>query len=250
MENPFDDDSEDPFLVTSDLEIRSILRSIQRQEILVRMYAAQTPDLSVMTTILGFDDGWSRVYVEPATDNNTNARLQQAAPIEFETQVNQASVSFSTGRLALSEYAGGQAFSFPMPASLIRIQRREFFRVQIPAGEPINCMVPILEPGKAPRRAFAKVKDISAGGVALLDVDNTLPHESGITLKDARLNLPELGPAVVDLAVVRVSFREIDRRRVAELGCQFIDPPTSSSVLIQSYIGRLERRMNAKMRGY
>lgn len=249
MGNQFDDD-EDPFLVTSDLEIRSILRTLQRQEILVRMFAAQNPTLSVMTTILGFDEDWSNVYVEASSDDSTNERLQQAVVIEFETQVNQASVSFTTGRVALCEYAGGPAFRFPLPASITRVQRREFFRVQIPAGEPINCMIPIVEKGQAPRRAFAKVKDISAGGVALLDVDNMLPHEPGITFREARLNLPELGPAVVDLAVVRVNYRELDRRRVAELGCQFIDPSSSSSVLIQSYISRLERRMIARMRGF
>lgn len=245
------DEDEDPFLVTSELEIRSILRSIQRQAVLVRMYAHGQSHQSILTTILDLDDERKRVVVDCAPDTELNARLLQAKQIQFDTQIHQVSIEFSTEELTQAQHDGLPALSFPFPQSLRRLQRREYYRVEIPVGEPISCTIPIQEAGKPPRKVFTRLKNISAGGLALLDTDNMLPHQSGITFKGARLSLPEVGEAVIDLEVLRVHTVELpNKKKIVELGCQFVDIPNSTSLLIQSYIGRLERRLSAKKRGF
>ena len=55
---------EDPFLLTAPLEIRSILRTVRRHAALVRMYVKGNPDLSIMTTVLAFDEGASAEVVD------------------------------------------------------------------------------------------------------------------------------------------------------------------------------------------
>lgn len=242
---------EDPFVLTSPLEIRSILRTVQRHAILVRMYIKGNPDQSIMTTVLAFDETANRVVVDCSPDPELNKRLVNAQTVVFETQIDRIHVSFAAKDLQQASHDNLPALSFPLPASIRRVQRREFYRVEIPLGEPISCSVLITERGKAPRRVIAKLKDISAGGVALVDADNELPHESGITLRNAVITLPEVGEVTVDLDVVRVHTVVLpNKKEIVELGCKFIDIPNAASMLVQSYIGRLERRLNAKRLGY
>ncbi len=250
MSNQLDND-EDPFRVDSDLEIRSVLRSVQRHAVLVRMYSHGQPSQSILTTILDLDEERKRVVVDCAPDSELNTRLLKASTIEFDTQIDQISIHFSAEALQEDVHDDLPAFSFPYPQSLRRIQRREYYRVEIPVGEPVSCMIPIVEPGKPPLRVTAKLKDISAGGVALIDVDNQLPHESGSTFREARLALPEVGEALVNLQVLRVHTVDLpSSKKIVELGCKFVNLPNSTTLQIQSYIGRLERRLNAKRRGF
>jgi Predicted glycosyltransferase len=242
---------EDPFLVTSELAVRSVLRSIQRNTSLLRMHLRDNPDQSIMTTILDLDDENRRVIVDSSPDAAFNARLANASEVLFDTQIEQVSVSFAASGLQNTTFEGLPAMSFPFPGAVRRVQRREFYRVEVPMGEPATCTLSVAEFRRSPLRAVVKIKDLSAGGVALLDTKNELPHDSGITFKGARLTLPEVGDVTVDLEVLRVHRVELpNKKELFELGCKFVDLSKSSAQLVQNYIGRLERRLIAKSRGF
>src|SRR5690606_41933250 len=98
MITPADKD-DDPFLITSELEIRSILRSIQRSKSLVRMYARGNPEQSIMTTILDLDDSLGRVIVDISPDEELNNRLTRAQSTIFDTQVDHVNIHFSGDNL-------------------------------------------------------------------------------------------------------------------------------------------------------
>lgn len=247
------DRDDDPFLLTSELEIRSILRSLQRHAALVRMYVRGNTEQSIMTTVLELDDNAQRFIVDCSSDTALNSRFAQADAIVFDTQLDQVNIHFSGGDLELIDYDGQPAFSVPYPPSLRRVQRREFYRVEIPLGEPVSCIIPIIELGKPPRRVEARLKDLSVGGLALLELDTEakLPHQAGITFRDVRLVLPETGEVTVDLVVLRVHTQALpNKKELIELGCKFENISNADSNLIQSYIGRLERRLNAKRHGF
>lgn len=242
---------EDPFVLTSPLEIRSILRTVQRHAILIRMYIKGDTDQSIMTAILAFDDVSNHVIVDCSADAELNQRLINAHTVMFETQVDRIHVSFAAKELQNCTHDGLPAFSFALPESMRRVQRREYYRVDIPMGEPATCTITVVEPRQAPRRAVVKIKDISAGGLALVDSDNVLPHQSGVTFNNAQLTLPEVGEVAVDIDVLRVHTTVLpNKKELVELACKFVDISNPSSMLVQGYIGRLERRLNAKRRGY
>lgn len=245
------DVAEDPFLVTAELAIRSILRSVERHAPLIRMYVKGNPQQSIMTTLLAVDTDKNRVIVDCSPEPELNARLLQADEVVFDTQLDQVTIHFVGKGLQSVSHDGLPALSFPIPDSLRRVQRREYFRVEIPVGEPASCSIPLSEPGKAPTRVEVKMKDISAGGVALLDSDNLLPHSSGVRFGNAVLTLPEVGDVPVDLEVLRVHTIVLpSKKEIVELGCRFVDLPNAASLQVQNYIGRLERRLNAKRRGF
>ena len=250
MPSPADRD-DDPFLLTSELEIRSVLRSIQRSASLLRMYMRGDSDQSIMTTVLDLDDANQRLIVDSSSADALNDRLIKAPAVLFDTQVNHVSIHFMGTDLESCTYDGLPALSLPYPTELRRLQRREFYRVEIPMGEPVSCIIPITERGAPPRHVDARIKDISVGGLALLDMDSQLPHQSGLTFKDVRLSLPEAGEATVDLLVLRVHTQVLpNKKEVVELGCKFAGITNATTMLIQNYIGRLERRLIAKQRGY
>lgn len=250
MLSPSEQD-DDPFLITSELEIRSVLRSIQRHASLIRMYARGNPDQSIMTTILELDNAARRIILDASPDPNLNERLTRAPAVMFETQVDHVNISFTGQNLEPCVHDNLPALSMAYPESLRRLQRREFYRVEIPMGEPVSCTVPIIEGGNPPRREVVRMKDISVGGVALLDTENRLPHQSGTTFRGVRLSLPEVGDLTVDLVVLRVHTHVLpNKKEVVELGCRFDGLSRADSTLIQHYIGRLERRLNAKRRGF
>jgi len=250
MLSPTDLD-DDPFLIASELEIRSVLRSIQRHASLLRMYMRGNPDQSIMTTILALDDENQRFIVDCSSDAELNARLVASPAVVFDTQVDHVNIHFVGDNLESCMHDGLPALSVPYPKTLRRLQRREFYRVDIPVGEPLSCTIPVTEPGKPPRRAVVRMKDISLGGVALLDTEGQLPHQSGITFKDAVLSLPETGEVTVDLVVLRVHTEILpNKKEVVEFGCRFDGISKADSMLVQHYIGRLERRLNAKRRGF
>lgn len=250
MPSPADMD-DDPFLLTSELEIRSVLRSIQRHESLLRMYTRDNSDQSIMTTILDLDDDAQRLIVDASSDDALNLRLANSQAILFETRLDSVNIQFEGSELQSIIQDDLPAFSLPYPTTLRRIQRREFYRVDVPVGEPASCTVLISEPGQTPRHVAVRMKDLSAGGVALLDMDSLLPHENGITFKDAVLTLPETGEAIVDLTVRRIHTEVLpNKKEIVELGCEFTDPTNSATMLIQNYIGRLERRLNARRNGF
>lgn len=247
----FSERDDDPFLITAELEIRAVLRSIQRHASLLRMYARGNPDQSIMTTILELDDAARRVIVDASPTPDLNERLVRAPAVMFETQIDHVNISFAGKNLQACVHENLPALSMAYPESLRRLQRREFYRVEIPMGEPVSCTVPILEAGKPPRREVIRMKDISVGGVALLDTEDQLPHQSGTTFRGVRLTLPEVGDITVDLVVLRVHTHVLpNKKEVVELGCRFDGLSQAHSTLVQHYIGRLERRLNAKRRGF
>lgn len=250
MLTPADPD-DDPFLITSDLEIRSVLRSIQRSASLVRMYARGNPDQSIMTTILDLDDEAQSLIVDCSPNDELNDSLVRAPGVVFDTQVDHVSIHFTGQNLTRTTHDGLPAISLPYPEAVRRLQRREFYRVDIPMGEPLSCVVPCIEPGKPLRRTEIRVKDLSIGGLALVDGDSQLPHQPGMTFKNVVLRLPETGELTVDLVVLRVHVSELpNKKEIVELGCRFEGLSNADETLIQHYIGRLERRLNAKRRGF
>jgi len=244
------DPEDDAFAVTAPLEIRSILRSIERHESLLRMHRQGSPDQSIMTTILAFDPTTDRVIIDCSPDPEFNQRLVRADAVIFDTQVDRINIQFTGNELESCTYDGLPALSFPYPEKVRRIQRREFYRVEIPIGEPASCAVSLAKPGQPPAKVTVRMKDISAGGVALLDSDNLLPHQSGTLFRDSILTLPEVGEVSVHLSVLRIHTLELpNKKEIIELGCAFQDISKSTSTLIQGYIGRLERRLNARRLG-
>lgn len=239
-------DSDDPFLVTSQLGIKSVLRALVVQKTLVHLRLEQHGQ-AIITTLLDVDADLNRVVIDAAANPDFNARLLRAPRLHFDARVDQISVQFHTGQATQCLFEQRDAFSLPYPDALRRLQRRENFRIDIPVSTPLFCEIPI----KGGKNVVLPVKDISAGGVALLDRNEDFPLTEGALLKQCTFELDGVGTVTLNLRIRRVSNQVLgDWTFTRIIACEFVYPAQGDAIMIQNYIGRLERMLNARRRGF
>lgn len=239
-------DSDDPFLVTSPLGIKSVLRTLMVQKSLVHM-RLERHSQAIITTVLDVSSDQSQIVVDAATDANFNQRLIQAPEVHFDAQVDRVRVQFQTGQAQPYMYDQRDAFLLPYPEALRRLQRRDHFRIDIPVSMPLFCNIPL----KDKKVATLAVKDISAGGLALLDHNEDITDIVGAPLRQCSLDLDDVGTVVVNMRIRRISNQLLGNAKpVRVVACEFDHPATADVIMIQNYIGRLERMLNARRRGF
>jgi c-di-GMP-binding flagellar brake protein YcgR len=124
---------------------------------------------------------------------------------------------------------------------MIRLQRREHFRVPMPIAHPIRCIVPSPTP-EDPDPIGTNIVDISCGGVALADTSGRIGADTGLILNDCRLLLPEAEAVVTSLEVrntaqIRLPNGSFQNR----LGCKFVNLPNDMAARLQRFVMTVER---------
>lgn len=242
-------DEDDPYLVTSRLEIRSLLRAIEQKRALLRMHV-RGRTMAIITTILEIDDQNNDLIVDNSAEEEFNRRITTAEEVSFETNLDKVRIHFSSPKVTPCLQDDRPALRVPIPDSLTRIQRREFYRVDVPVTKPARCTMPIKDE-KGSRNITFTVKDISAGGIAVVDNNHLLDETAGTLYKGCRLLLPEIGTVISDMRVVRAQDEELSNgKERRQVGCKFVQLPNSMQIMVQHYIGMLERNLNAKRRGF
>mgnify|MGYP000894929959 CR=1 FL=1 len=148
-------------------------------------------------------------------------------------------VQFSTGQAREITFRGARAFAVPLPKFIVRLQRREVFRVETPLARPLQYR--LRYPDGQTR--VLPVHDLSVAGVGLtVGVPDRL--ESGLALPRCSFSLPEERQAIgVDACVRHVTPFEL-RVGVTQwrLGLQFADLRRADDKQIQRYIVHLEQQ--------
>ena len=94
-----------------------------------------------------------------------NARLLAASHITFATLLDNIRVQFHAYSTSEVTFEGTPALAVTIPEGVMRLQRREHYRLQIPHGQRVVCEVR-REPADAKPLQLG-VYDISCGGVGL-----------------------------------------------------------------------------------
>lgn len=239
-------DSDDPFLVTSPLGITSVLRALVAQKTLIHMRLERNSQ-TIITTLLHIDSDQGRMIVDAAADDVFNQRLTKTEKVYFDAQIDRIRVEFHTGQATPCTFENREAFWIPLPDALRRVQRRDHYRIDIPVSAPLFCEVR----NNGDLVATLPVKDISAGGLALLDRNEEVKETEGSQLRQCVLELDDIGTVIVNLKIRRISNQLLgDAKPVRVIACEFDRPSPPNVIMIQNYIGRLERMLNARRRGF
>ncbi|HUH60717.1 MAG TPA: flagellar brake protein [Candidimonas sp.] len=240
---------DDPFLVSSKYEIYSLLRAIQVKGALLRMHIPGR-EVAIITTILEVDNDSNTLIVDNSADEDFNRRIVKAEEISFDTMLDKIRIQFTVPEAASCMHDNRPAIRLPMPVAVTRIQRREYYRIDIPVTAPAYCLFTLEDSGQT-KTVKLEIKDISAGGISVQDHDRSLDHTQGTTYKACRMDLPESGQVVTDLRMMRaLNVTLPNGKETWHLGCKFIELPGPMNIIVQNYIGKLERRLNAKRRGF
>jgi c-di-GMP-binding flagellar brake protein YcgR len=133
-------------------------------------------------------------------------------------------------------YAGHPALRMRLPARVLRLQRREYFRV--PAALP--CEV-VLDAHDRVQVLEMRTADLSMSGVTLL-TDKALELEIGQLFERCHLPMGEHGELSAALEVRNLSgIRTRGGAPRLRVGCSFLALPPALEVSLARFIGKLER---------
>lgn len=236
------------YLIYSRLEIATILNTLAKSGTMVTAHFGGGNDF-ILTAVVAARPEEGKVYVDYGADNDANRRALKAGKITFVAAHERIKIQFVADALHTARVGGRDVFSMALPATLLRLQRREYFRIGTPLTRPLVCAIPPqAEPVPVP--ADVTIVDISCGGVAIMDSSDPAGIETGASFRSCRIVLPELGEVAADIMVrstFEVTYRNGARHRRA--GCEFIDMRERDRALIQRYISKLERERKDRAGG-
>ncbi len=232
--------------VHSHKEIVFLLRRVQQRKLLVNLDLPNSRQI-IVTSVLAVDEANNALILDSARGDALNRELLSGPGAEFFTQLEGVTISFFTGRVTFTEFEKLPALRVSLPKALIRLQRREHFRVPMPIVNPVKCMVPPLAEGET-EPITTHLVDLSCGGVALADIAGRISPDPGRRLPGCRILLPD-GPPVVATLEIRNSaqIRLHNGSFQTRLGCQFINLPNDMAAPLQRFVMEIERTHRANL---
>jgi c-di-GMP-binding flagellar brake protein YcgR len=144
----------------------------------------------------------------------------------FQTDHGGVPIEFTCERPARTAAGNAEAYAVAFPPYVLRLQRRNAYRLP---GPDIMCT--LREDASGSPDLAPEVLDLSAGG---LDIAMPVPAPalSRRVPYWCTLVLPGFGTIGVHVRVIS----EFDTAEARRYGCQFVDLPAASELLLQRYI--------------
>lgn len=226
------------YTIHSRMEILYILRAIQRKNELVTAFFNQGNDF-ILTSILDVDpEKEGTLILDYGANETLNKQLLESGRILLATTQDRIKVQFTVEHVAKTEYLGRPAFKLALPDALLKLQRREYYRLATPLVNPIKCTIT----KHAGDRVELPITDISLSGIAVTQRQSLIKLEIGDRFADCRIALPGIGQ--ISTAIEIRNQQEMTMKNGAKIhraGCLFIALPASQQAMIQRYIIKLDR---------
>jgi c-di-GMP-binding flagellar brake protein YcgR len=236
------------FEVSSRREIIALLRGIGEKNQLIRMLIQGEADVCV-TSILDVDPDAGHLILDCSVNPQQNERILTASRIAFETSLDKIRILFASEDVRATSYQNAPALMIDLPSTLIRLQRREFYRMATPVSNPVRVIIPMPDALGGGTQMFP-LADISCGGIAILDNKAVLGDTIGDKYLLCRIDLPDIGLVTTSLQVRNaLDITLLNNKTNRRLGCQFVDMSRGALSMVQRYITRLERERNARLAG-
>lgn len=242
-------EDEAKYLLRDAREIHAILRNLIAARALVSARLVPGNE-SVLSTLVEVDETGTELLLDGSADPQQNERIARAETLDCVTQLDRVRIEFLLHGQRFVMDDGMPGFRVPLPTELLRLQRRDFYRLQTPVTHPVSCAVRLPQADGSEREAELRILDISGGGVAIAVPPTGVRFEQGTEFDHCTLKLPDVAPMSARL-VVRNLFRITTRNGIEMLraGCEFLELPRGAEDAIQRYILRVERERSARERG-
>lgn len=230
-------------LIRSKKEIRFILQEIARKGTRAALYYDTGNDF-ILSTLL--DAGDQNIWMEAGPNAEANRRTLHSDKVIFVGSHQEVKVQFEVRHIEAAQFRERDAFRLPLPDALLRLQRRDYYRMVTPGKAPLKCSLPITpyspaKRGPATQRRDTAILDISIGGVALVCTECAAWLLPGEVYPDCRILLPDVGTVTATLRVKNVMEITAHNGVVSRhAGCEFLHPDGKTVILLQRYITRLQ----------
>lgn len=228
------------YAVRNPREILQLLRALTEKRVLITAHLDERT--SFLTVLLALDASGTSVVLDAAPETHINQRVVAAAELVCTTRLNNVQVQFSLSAIQAIRYDDRPALRANLPASIVRLQRREFFRLAAPRLAPLVCKIMENQPDGRKKLVSVRILDISGGGLAILVPPQELHFEVGMDFDHCSLVLPDGEPLPIRLTVRNVfDINQPDGAKAQRAGCQFVGLPSAVMTRLQRYLFKLER---------
>jgi c-di-GMP-binding flagellar brake protein YcgR len=237
-------DDESRYLLRSRSDILFVLRSMLRSRDLIAVHVEGSPEF-LLSALLAVED--AGLVFDCGADAAMNRRALAAERLILTAAHDKVRIQFVLPWLRHTLHHGQPALAAPVPESLLRLQRREYYRLVAPVAQPLRCTLALLGPGGERQTIDAQIIDISGGGIAVMGSLAGTEFVPEQEFESCRLELPDIGRIDAGLRVRNV-FQITLRSgaRVKRYGCQFLRMPHAMQSMIERYIMKVERDRKAR----
>ncbi|MBK9395689.1 MAG: flagellar brake protein [Uliginosibacterium sp.] len=232
------------YLLRDRREIAFVLRQLAAKRGMITAYFGESHEF-LISSIVDVSQNERQVFLDLGTQEDAIARALLCKELLCVTQLEKVKIQFALASVERTTHDGFPALLAPVPEVLLRLQRREYYRLTAPSSDALVCQIPAPNAGRG--TLDVNIVDISGGGVAVVAPPNGITLEPDATYPKCRLLLPDYGAITVTLKIRNV-FRMatptgFDMIRV---GCQFLDLNAATANAVQRYILKAERERNAR----
>lgn len=237
------------YLIRNESEILLMLRRMRDHRVLLNMFIDGGPQRFVSAVL---DAGPRGIVFDAPPDERLKRYATESGTLTAITQLDGVRVQFDVGTAKSVLYDQLPALHTPLTHAILRLQRRNSYRLSVPLHSPVGCVVrhhpqaaedaAADAPPPEPVIAKPRVVDISMEGIALLFREGEIPLSVGVELPDCKISLPDAESTQVRLQVRNLHHTTTAQGgRTVRAGCQMMDVSPRFSQSIQRYIFRIER---------
>jgi len=227
------------YAIASRLGITQILHAIMRHAGLIT--ASVGGEDFFLTSIVNIDDEAGYLMLECERNGRHVERILARQRLLCNTTLDKIKIQFVCEDISLAVCDGRDTFRAGLPQDLLRLQRREYFRMATPIVTPVKCTISI--PGSDMRSTVElSLIDISCGGIAVLTPAELFTPELG-AFYDCTIHLPGAAALRTRVQARNAFMIKLANDKVAQRsGFAFVDLRESMLATIQRYIMALERQ--------
>lgn len=235
------------YLLYTKSEMFPVLRGLVEHVSQVTMMFNEGRNMVLTSLASCGDDG---LVLDFGASTEMNRKALKAEKLFCVSQLEKVKIQFILRGVTQIEVGGRPAFHALLPESILRLQRREHYRLVTPIAQPLKCRiyVPALDGSTFPIEV--RIADISGGGVCLAGVPLSLSLETDMEIPGCGIDLPEIGSIAATLRLHSVA-ETVSRSgvRARRAGCEFVNLTGPMARLIQRYIMKIERERKARESG-
>lgn len=230
-------DADDRYLLTSQADVVFLLNQMMRRGELFTVYFNAGRDF-LLTSILDVDADEERFIFDIGSDALTNRRLVEAERLIFVAAPDGVRVQFATTSAQVCTYGEHQAFSAPLPPDIVKLQRRETFRVETPHRDPLKMVIPEGPKG----RSVLTIRNMSVGGAGVELLDEAHGFEPVQRYFEAHIDLRDTGRIYTDIQIRHITRQTLKNDRwLSLMGVQFVTLSKVDQARLQRFLVYLER---------
>lgn len=221
--------------------VRKLLNSIQEDEHEIYVYL-QADHTQFVTEILDINWNTGQIWLGTPYEKALSANCNISTSYVMVSFPDGVKVQFSGQGIVQGQYQNADALRIGIPKSIVRLQRRNYFRVM--ADEELNLQVKLEIPST---QGLATLIDISLAGCGFVIPGQPSSHKPGDLLKNVRLTLPDgEGSMLVGLEIRNIKGVP-DHPDQVQLGCEMKMLERGAERRLQRFLLATERRQRSSL---